>query len=274
MGICVPTDRCAPGTCTITNPSGDFTCDEADDDCDTLFDEDVAPTATSCGTGQCSSTSTEICINGSLSDDCTPGSPAANDATCDGLDDDCDALIDEDFVGGATSCGVGACFAQGSNVCTAGSAVDSCTPGAPAASDATCDAIDDDCSGAADEDFVGQSTSCGVGVCVASGTTTCTSGVTGDTCTPGAPTGLDNDCDGIDDDKTSSLVVSPKKSLWHCLGTCDTSGSAIDWAMKCEGVSFRHAEEVLREDAGPSDSLPKGRRGAAFASRRLLSSGT
>ncbi len=67
------------------------------------------------------------------------------------------------------------------------------------------------------------------------------------------------------DDKTPSLVVSPKKNLWHCLGACDTGGSVIDWTMKCEGVSFRHAVDLLREDAGLSDSLPKGRNGSKVA---------
>ncbi|MGQ0508545.1 MAG: CHC2 zinc finger domain-containing protein [Myxococcaceae bacterium] len=49
------------------------------------------------------------------------------------------------------------------------------------------------------------------------------------------------------EDKTPSLVVSPKKNLWHCLGACQTGGSVVDWAMKTEGVSFRHAVELLRE---------------------------
>ena len=51
------------------------------------------------------------------------------------------------------------------------------------------------------------------------------------------------------DDKTPSLVVSPKKNLWHCLGKCQAGGGVIDWVMKTEGVSFRHAVELLREGA-------------------------
>ncbi len=50
------------------------------------------------------------------------------------------------------------------------------------------------------------------------------------------------------DDKTPSLVVSPAKNLWHCLGACQTGGSVIDWVMRAEGVSFRHAVEWLRND--------------------------
>lgn len=58
------------------------------------------------------------------------------------------------------------------------------------------------------------------------------------------------------DDKTPSLVVSPKKNLWHCLGACNTGGSVIDWVMKTEGVSFRHAAEILRNDTGLSLDPP------------------
>ena len=59
------------------------------------------------------------------------------------------------------------------------------------------------------------------------------------------------------DDKTPSLVVSPQKNLWHCLGACQTGGSVVDWVMKAEGVSFRHAVELLREGA-PLSSLAAG----------------
>jgi len=50
------------------------------------------------------------------------------------------------------------------------------------------------------------------------------------------------------DDREPSLVISPKKNLWHCLGACQTGGTVIDWVMKAEGVSFRHAVELLRSD--------------------------
>ena len=57
------------------------------------------------------------------------------------------------------------------------------------------------------------------------------------------------------DDKTPSLVVSPKTNLWHCLGACQTGGSVIDWVMRFEGVSFRRAVELLRADLGEAPSL-------------------
>jgi DNA primase catalytic core len=56
------------------------------------------------------------------------------------------------------------------------------------------------------------------------------------------------------DDHEPSLVISPKKNLWHCLGACQTGGTVIDWVMKAEGVSFRHAVELLRADVPVGES--------------------
>jgi DNA primase catalytic core len=57
------------------------------------------------------------------------------------------------------------------------------------------------------------------------------------------------------DDKTPSLVVTPEKNLWHCLGACQVGGTVIDWVIKAEGVSFRHAVELLQNDYRPSGPL-------------------
>ena len=48
------------------------------------------------------------------------------------------------------------------------------------------------------------------------------------------------------DDHTPSLVLTPGKGLWHCLGACQAGGSVIDWVMKVHGCSFRAAVEILR----------------------------
>lgn len=48
-------------------------------------------------------------------------------------------------------------------------------------------------------------------------------------------------------DDTPSLVVSPGKNLFHCFG-CGAAGGPIDWVMKLDGVSFRHAVELLKSD--------------------------
>ncbi len=38
------------------------------------------------------------------------------------------------------------------------------------------------------------------------------------------------------DDRNPSLVISPAKNLWHCLGACQRGWSVIDWVMRSEGV--------------------------------------
>ncbi len=48
------------------------------------------------------------------------------------------------------------------------------------------------------------------------------------------------------EDATASLVVTPAKNLWHCFG-CGAAGGPIDWIIKKNGVSFRHAVELLRD---------------------------
>ena len=58
-------------------------------------------------------------------------------------------------------------------------------------------------------------------------------------------------CCPFHEDDTASLVITPEKNLWHCMGAYQTGGSVIDWVMKTEGVSFRHAVELLQNDYLP-----------------------
>ena len=51
------------------------------------------------------------------------------------------------------------------------------------------------------------------------------------------------------EDDTASLSITPDKNLFHCFG-CGAAGGPIDWTMKKNGVSFRHAVELLREGMG------------------------
>lgn len=59
------------------------------------------------------------------------------------------------------------------------------------------------------------------------------------------------------DDHDPSLVVTPETNLWHCLGACQTGGSVIDWTMKAEGVSLRHALELLKADIPSLAAFPE-----------------
>ncbi len=149
------------------------------------------------------------CQSGSLVDTCDPFEGAAqNDTTCDGIDNDCDGFVDEEYVITASQCGQGACLSTGQKTCVNGSIIDSCTEGNHTGDDSDCDDIDDDCDGTADEHYVTSTINCGIGVCAATGLLQCQEGVEVEMCTPGtAPENqeitcndiLDNDCDGTSD---------------------------------------------------------------------------
>jgi DNA primase len=75
------------------------------------------------------------------------------------------------------------------------------------------------------------------------------------------------------DDHEPSLVISPEKNLWHCLGACQAGGSVIDWVMKAEGVSYRHALELLKADIPSLEafpSMPRGRQQGKVAKKTTV----
>ena len=55
-------------------------------------------------------------------------------------------------------------------------------------------------------------------------------------------------CCPFHEEATASMKITPSNNLFHCFG-CDAGGSVIDWVMKTQRVSFRHAVELLREDS-------------------------
>lgn len=62
-------------------------------------------------------------------------------------------------------------------------------------------------------------------------------------------------------DNTPSLSVTPSTNLWNCLGACKEGGDVFAWVRKMQGVSFRHAYELLRTDpslAAASKPVVKG----------------
>ena len=78
---------------------------------------------------------------------------ADDDTTCNGIDDDCDGTVDEDYAGGA-------CL----DSCAETSCVDGEPIGCPEPPADLCNDADDDCDGAIDEDYVAGDR-CGVGAC-------------------------------------------------------------------------------------------------------------
>ncbi len=123
--------------------------------------------------------------------------------SCDGLDNDCDGVVDEELTRHcASACGTG------NETCSAGGWV-GCD--APPVAPETCDGVDNDCDGATDTGcacLAGDSRSCGEtdeGAC-ATGTQTCDAAGAWGPCVgavdpaPEACDAIDNDCDGQADE--------------------------------------------------------------------------
>ncbi|HET8945636.1 MAG TPA: MopE-related protein [Candidatus Polarisedimenticolia bacterium] len=108
-------------------------CNAVDDDCDGAIDEGLAIPVT-CGTGSC--LRTVIACTDGVPNACLPGLPSAE--TCNGLDDNCDGVIDNpDSDGdGAIDCG------------------QDCAPADPTIHPGAierCNGLDDDCNGVIDD---------------------------------------------------------------------------------------------------------------------------
>jgi Putative metal-binding motif len=247
IGACARTGmrRCLVGEvvddCQVGPAGGpDANCNAIDEDCDGTADQDYPSTPTVCGVGMgsCSATGVSSCVGGAVVDSCTPPAVASSvDTTCNNVDDDCDGMVDEDYVSVATMCGVGACGSTGTTTCSKGVVVDSCKAGTTSLTkDTTCNAIDDDCDGSVDEDYTTVPTNCGVGFCASTGQRICSAGATVDSCVPKAsrsPTddafspgnGVDDDCDGfVDEDvppcNTSALTYEAGRYTVAVPGNC------------------------------------------------------
>jgi RHS repeat-associated protein len=236
-------------SCQVGQPAAhDDTCNGIDDDCDGVFDEEFAGHATSCGVGACASTGATSCGHGVIVDSCSAGTPGANDASCNGIDDDCDSRTDEAFAPDTVTCGAGACAASGTTSCTQGHVVNSCLPGSAGPNDSVCNGIDDDCNSVVDEDFVPAATSCGVGVCASTGTTACVGGTVNDSCTPGTGAPNDPTCDALDDDCSGTADEDYASHLTTCgVGACSASGPT-----SC--VAGHEVESCVPHQPAPSDA--------------------
>jgi hypothetical protein len=232
-GICGPGERaCRDGVplCeAVLGPTPEV-CNGLDDDCDGQAD-DVAggcacvpgaerpcyggPVGTA-DVGRCRAGRQRCAADGSGWLPCD-GEVRPADEVCNGLDDDCDARVDDVADAGLEcSAGLGACSRNGVFVCDAATGALVCSARAGEPAPETCNFVDDDCDGVADDGpIAGTGGACATGlpgVCGA-GTLTCTGGAIRcvGAVAPGAQAercnGLDDDCDGaVDDDPIDAGV--------------------------------------------------------------------
>ena len=212
--------RTCDATCTLGGcvPPPEA-CNGIDDNCDGLVDEttECAPglvqgCVTSCGTAG-SKTCDATCTFGA----CTPPAEA-----CNGLDDDCDGLIDETFtcIPGSTGGCTSSCGTSGTRTCSA-----SCTWGACSPPVEACNGSDDDCDGACDETFTccaGTGGTC-MTSCGTTGSRTCSAACGWSACSPPAETcnGVDDDCNGTCDDGFACCAGGSGS----CTTSCGSTGT-------------------------------------------------
>ncbi|HEU4729358.1 MAG TPA: MopE-related protein, partial [Kofleriaceae bacterium] len=208
-------------------------CNNIDDNCDGQVDEGDPGGGGPCGSsiGACTP-GTSHCIGGALV--CVGGS-AGGPELCNGLDDNCNGVIDDNPTDVGQPCGgssVGECR-PGQTICVGGSL--SCA-GEIGPSVERCNNRDDDCDGTIDNDPADAGQPCGssIGAC-RPGMYTCTGGAL--VCTGGlGPTteicnGIDDDCDGIIDDNVAGEGVACGSGT----GSCGGVTRCIAGRMQCVG---------------------------------------
>ena len=215
-------------------------CDGKDNNCNGAIDDaPTDPTLNStCGVtkGECTQ-GTWQCSGGKLQ--CLGGSTAGPEV-CDGKDNDCDGIIDNNIAPSSCGSNIGECT-FGTTVCRNGK--QECDGGKGPSAE-TCDGKDNDCNGLVDDSPVDSGQACGSssGDCVP-GLSVCQNGaivcVGAKGGSPEVCDGRDNDCNGkIDDGLPGIGVQCGTTDVGECsYGTMQCREVAgLGWTMSCEGA--------------------------------------
>ncbi|MFT3775469.1 MAG: MopE-related protein [Minicystis sp.] len=221
-------------------------CDGCDNDCDGMTDNGIS-VSLPCGfsgpgePAYCQGTITckapvavpkgTCSTNGGFSA-CTFPAPGPSAEVCDGLDNDCNGVVDDNITGvacvpngtpGNLVYGGNSQCKKGTTQCINGTT--QCV-GFVGPSAEVCDGVDNNCDGTVDNGAVGAGQPCGVNLppCT-SGTTACVNGALvcqgGSQPKPETCNGVDDDCNGqIDDGALADAPAAGMNGCWTDAGTC------------------------------------------------------
>ncbi|MFT3769537.1 MAG: MopE-related protein [Minicystis sp.] len=266
-------------------------CDGLDNDCDGVIDNGNPGGNQACNTGKqgvCAA-GTTVCSGGQLS---CQQSVQPHAESCNGLDDDCDGVVDNGNPGGGLSCGTGkqGVCAAGTTACAAGSIV--CNQNVQPSAEICDGMLDQNCNGQVDEGCActnGSTQSCytgaagtqGVGACKA-GTQTCVNGQWGACVGQVLPTaetcdGVDNNCNGQVDDGLGTIscgVGQCGRTVAACVnGHAGTCTPGAPQAETCDGLDNDCDGVVDNGNPGGNQACSTGKLGICAAGTTACVSG-
>ncbi|WP_158502071.1 MopE-related protein [Vitiosangium sp. GDMCC 1.1324] len=164
-------------------------------------------------------------------DDYSPDTHPGAMEVCNGVDDNCDGVVDDGNPGGNLACSTGlkGVCAPGTTACSNGHVL--CVQN-QLASPERCDGLDNDCDGESDEDNPGGLQACSMGksgVCDA-GVTYCSSGTLHCVQTVAASSEV---CDGLDNDCNGQVDEGLPTQTWYRDADGDGYGNPSDPRQNC-----------------------------------------
>jgi len=224
--------RTCSGACgwNVCSPPAEV-CNGVDDDCNTACDDGPGMACCAGSTGSCTtscgSTGTRECAA-----DCSWGACTVPDEICNGVDDNCDTVIDEGFAcspDAVTSCTT-SCGSTGTSTCGSDCTVGACVPPTE-----LCNGVDDNCDSVVDE---------GCGSCASCGGATSVSAPGGRFMVPLVANAETGSCGGGGSEGYLTFTLTTAADVF-----ITTHHSAVDTVLYVRECSCDGAERACNDDA-------------------------